>query len=244
MRLVSSSIIAVLFMFPMAAHAVPAITCHCFTDRAYDAAHPAAADAYFLATTQNSFFAIVFNTDKKTIVMKKQQGTSPDDLWIAYWVASKTGTAPDSLLQAKLKNFAWKSVISPLRLSPKILGTRFSNALHANAPAGRLSEAVVDELFLKGQLLSEGDLSALRKAGASNQELIITAVIATKTGQSASQLYHEVKTGTKTWGSLLSGAKIDTRNMQQEIAGIFTLRASVIILKQFDECTVFLTPSA
>jgi hypothetical protein len=215
--------LVLLFMLPIPALAIPAITCHCFTDRSYDAAHPAAADTYFLATTQNSFFAIVFNTDKKTIVMKKQQDTSPDDLWIAYWVASITGTPADSLLQARMKSGSWKNVLVPLRLSPKISGARFSNALNAHASDVRLSEAVVEELCLKEQLLGEGELTSLRKAGASNQELIIAAVIATRTKQPAGQLYLEVKAGAKTWGSLLSWAKFDTRNMQQEIAGILKL---------------------
>lgn len=227
MRLATSSklllSLILLFMLPISADAIPAITCHCFTDRSYDPAQPSMADPYFLATTQNSFFSIVFNTDKKTLVMKKQQGTSPDDLWIAYWVASKSGTAPDSLLRAKLKSDSWKNVIVPMRLSPKILGARFSNALHANAPTGRLSEAVVEELFLKDQLLSEGDLLSLRKAGASNQELIIATVIAAKMRQPPRQLYLEVKAGTKTWGSLLSWTKIDTKNMQQEISSILKL---------------------
>ena len=227
MRLVTGTKILLclvaMFTFPLSAYAIPAITCHCFTDRSYDAAHPAAADAYFLATTQNSFFAIVFNTDKKSIVMKKQQGTSPDDLWVAYWVASKAGKTPDSLLQAKSKSDSWKNVVVPLNLPPKSLGARFSNALNANVPTDRLSEAVVDELFLKDQLLGERDLADMRKAGANNQELIIATVIATKTKQSAKQLYLEVKAGTKTWGSLLSWTKIDTKNMQQEVANILKL---------------------
>ncbi|MDD5104328.1 MAG: hypothetical protein PHC49_01820 [Desulfuromonadaceae bacterium] len=211
------------FLFPLSAYAIPAITCHCFTDRSYDTAHPAAADPYFLATTQNSFFAIVFNTDKKSIVMKKQQGTSPDDLWVAYWVASKAGKIPDSLLLAKSKSDSWKNVLVPLNLPLKSLGARFSNALNANVPSDRLSEAVVDELFLKDRLLGERDVADMRKAGANNQELIIATVIATKTKQSAKQLYLEVKAGTKTWGSLLSWTKIDTKNMQQEVANILRL---------------------
>ncbi len=213
----------VLLILPRPSFAMPAITCHCFTDRSYEPARPTAADPYFLATTQNSFFAIVFNTDKKSIVMKKQQGTSPDDLWIAYWVASKTGATANSLLQSKAKSDSWKNVIVPLKLSPKIMGERFSNALNANAPTERLSEAVVDELFLKNQLLAESELAGLRKAGAINQELIIATVIATKTRQSARQLFLDIKTGAKTWGSSLSTAKIDTKNMQQEIIAILKL---------------------
>jgi len=211
------------FLFPLSAYAIPAITCHCFTDRSYDTAHPAAADPYFLATTQNSFFAIVFNTDKKSIVMKKQHGTSPDDLWVAYWIASKTGNTPDSLLQAKSRSDSWKKAVVPINLPPKILGERFSHALNANVPTARLSEAVVDELFLKDQLLGEKDLADMRKAGANNQELIISTVIATKTMQPAKQLYLAVKSGTKSWGSLLSWTKIDTKDMQQEVANILKL---------------------
>jgi len=227
MRLVTGSKILLclvaMFAFPLSAYAMPTITCHCFTDRSYNAAQPAAADAYFLATTQNSFFAIVFKTDKKSIVMKKQQGTSSDDLWVAYWVASKAGKTPDSLLLAKSKSDSWKNVVVPLNLPPKSLGARFLNALNANVPTDRLSEAVVDELFLKDQLLGEREVADMRKAGVTNQELIIATVIATKTKQSAKQLYLEVKAGTRTWGSLLFWTKIDTKNMQQEVANILKL---------------------
>ena len=216
--------LVLLLMLPVPAQAIPAITCHCFTDRSYAAARPAAADAYFLATTQNSFFAIVFNTDKKGLVMKKQQGTSADDLWIAYWVASKSGSAPDTLLQAKSKKETWKNVIAPLRLTPNVLGVKLSNAIQAHAPDAQLSEAVVDEVFSRYRLMGEHDLAAMRKSGATNQELILATVIAARTRQPANQLYLEVKTGARTWGAILTRAGIDTRNMQQEVSGILNLR--------------------
>jgi len=216
-------ILAILHMLPIPALAIPAITCHCFTDRSFEPARPAAADPYFLATTQNSFFAVVFATDRKSIVMKKQQGTSSDDLWIAYWVASRSGASPENLLQARLKNGVWKDILAPLRLSTKAAGTRFSKALNEKASASRLAETVVDELFLRYQLLGEGELAALRQAGASSQELIIATVIAARTKQSAKGIFLEVENRSKTWGSLLQGAKIDTKNMQQEISGILKL---------------------
>jgi hypothetical protein len=159
--------------------------------------------------------------------MKKQQGTSSDDLWVAYWVAARTDQAAGNLLEARAKHAAWKNVIEPLRLSSEILGERPENALRANAPDSRLAETVVDELFLQDKLLGEGDLLGLRQAGASNQELILAVMIATKTRQSAKRLYLEVKNGTKTWGGLLNEAKIDTRNMQQEISAILRLQPMI-----------------
>lgn len=229
MRPVNNSIcllaLAIILSHPLPVQATPAITCHCFTDRSYNPAQPALADPYFLATTQNSFFAALFHVDKKTVVMKKQRGTSADDLWIAYWAASQTNVSAEALLQAKQSRETWKGVLTSLGISPKTLGGRFSNALNANASSVLLAEAVVDELFRRHRLLAEGELAALRKAGASNQELVIATLISAKIRQPARQVYGEVKNGGKTWGSFLQSAGIDPKNMQHEITTALKLPA-------------------
>lgn len=216
--------VLIFLIMPLSAIAAPAITCHCFKDRSFDAARPAIADPYFLATTQNSFFALVFNTDKMSIVMKKQQGTSSDDLWIAYWVAKISGGSADALLRARSRNESWRSIVASLRLNSNVAGARFQNALNANAPSDRLSEAVVDDLFTRYRLMGNAELASLRQAGASSQELILATLIAGRLKKSAGSIYGEVKKGAKTWGELIQSARIDTKNMQQEISAILKLQ--------------------
>lgn len=222
-KLLLTFIIAI--MLPMQALAIPAITCHCFTDRSYDAARPTLADPYFLATTANSFFAAVFGVEKKTIVVKKQKGVSADDLWIAYWLAARSGADPESLLLGRKSKGNWRQVATPLAIPDKSMGGRVVEALKVNAADDRLAEAVVDELLLRFRFHGEAELAALRKAGAGNQELIMTGLIAAKTRQPAMKYYRDVKGGGPSWGALLQRAKIEPAEIQSEVAAMVTTSA-------------------
>ena len=223
----------ILLMFPVAARAIPAVTCHCFTDRSYDPAHPTLADPYFLATTQNSFFAAAFAVDKKTIVIKKQKGTSAADLWISYWLACKTGADPEPLLQTRKTTVSWRQVAAPLQISAKLSGTRFAEALKTNATDDGLACIVVDELLLRFRVYKDTELAALRGAGAGNEEVILACLIASRTRQPAIQLYLEVKKGSKSWGALLDRAKIDPADIQNDIKALLT---SLQIARWRTEC--------
>lgn len=210
------------FAFPAVAPAAPTITCHCFTDRSYDPVRPAAADPYFLATAQNSFFAAAFNVEKRAIVVKKQKGASSDDLWVAYWLAARFGGDQETLLEERKSKGSWRRVAAPLALSGKPLGDRVAAALKANASDERLAAAMVDELLLRFRFHGAQELAALRKAGASSQEMILAGLIAAKTRQPAIRLYREVREGSATWGTLLQRAKIGSPDIQPEIAALIT----------------------
>lgn len=220
-------ILGTLLFLPLSSQAapdVPAVTCHCFTDRAYDPSRPALADPYFLATTQNSFFAAFFNVDKKMIVMKKQAGCSADDLWVAYWVSSRSGVSGETLLALRGKKESWKEVVVPLKLSAKSLGERFAAEVAGGEGAARLAKIIVDDILVRNRLLGTQELATLRKEWASNQEVIMTALISVRIKRPATQIYHDVKRRSKSWGAFLGEAKIQPGEIQSEFVTL--LKAS------------------
>jgi hypothetical protein len=163
----------------------------------------------------------VFDTEKRVVVMKKQMGASSDDLWIAYWPAGRGGVAsPDDILQARHGKGTWREVFAALGLTDRELGARFSTSLKTDPSPPLLAEIVVDDLLVKRKLLRENELTSLRKAGGTNQELILVALIAAKIRQPAIQLYHEVKLGTRSWGSLLERAQLKPGEIQNTFVSL------------------------
>lgn len=222
MRFVILSILFIsgLLLFRGYALAIPAITCHCFSNRSYDPLHPTVADPYFLASAQNSFFAAAFAVDKKTIVIKKQKGVSPEELWIAYWMGARSGVDPDALLQARKTKDTWGQVADSSGISATSQGGRAGAALRANVADVKLADAIVDDLLLRFRFYGEGELTSLRRAGAGNQELILGSLIATRTRQTATLVYTSVKGGSASWGGELQRAKIEPGEIQEAITSL------------------------
>jgi hypothetical protein len=63
-------------------------------------------------------------------------------------------------------------------------------------------------------------LVALWKERASNQEVILTALIAARTNRPTIQIYRDVKKGVKSWGTQLGEAKIQAATIQPEFAAL------------------------
>lgn len=215
-------VLLLLALFPATSRAIPAITCHCFTERAYDPARPSGADPYLLATTQNSFMAAAFVVEKKTIVLKKQAGVEGDDLWIAYWLAARTGRDVEKLLQERKGKVSWRQVVAALAITDNTPGARVAAALKKNAPDEQLAMAVVDELLLRFRFHSDTELSQLQQAGASHQEKILVGLIAAKIRQPATRIYRQVKEGKASWGELLQRAQISPPEIQAKVAALVT----------------------
>lgn len=210
--------VALAVVAALPAEAIPTITCHCFRDRAYDAAQPSAADPYFLATTQNTFFALAFHIDRTSVVLMKQQGVPADDLWLAYWLASRSSGDANRLLEARAQGNSWHDILKPMQLDSQQLGARLSTAVSDNEPAPQMAAAIVDQLLTGYQLLNEGKLDGLRTAGASNQEAILATFLARRTGQPAEQMLASARSGRQSWGAMLHAAGIDGKNLQQWVA--------------------------
>ncbi|MEA3544945.1 MAG: hypothetical protein U9R69_06965, partial [Thermodesulfobacteriota bacterium] len=79
-----------LLILPTGSGAESTISCHCFQDRSFNHQDTAAADPYFLATTQNNFLALIYGIDKRAIVKAKMAGTSGSHLWILFDVAKRS----------------------------------------------------------------------------------------------------------------------------------------------------------
>lgn len=204
-----------LLALPAAGFSMP---CHCFNDKEFDPGQPLAADPYFLATTQNSLFSIVFGLQKKEVIFAKQKPrATAESLWIAYWLADRSDLKPKEVLRARYRADSWPTVLEALALDKKALGETFRSVLEAGGSDGELSTVVVNEILASRKLATEEELENLRALGAGDQETILAALLGLQTGRPATEFYQAVTEGKSSWGTLLLKAGLDGTEMVGEV---------------------------
>lgn len=214
------SILSVLLLLLLAPHAwgESAIQCHCFQDRSFDAANPAKVDRYLLATSQNSFLSVLFGVEKAQVVRKRMSGSSAEDLWVAHYMAKRTGNAADGLLTARKKEGNWKTALLKSGIKPTDLEASIAAAFKGGKDPA-LANAVADENIARSLGARRSDLAALRSRGAQTSELALASLIARRSGRTVPTLWSEVKEGKSSWGLLTSTLGFDIGNMEKEFAG-------------------------
>ncbi|SDM92970.1 hypothetical protein SAMN05660860_03411 [Geoalkalibacter ferrihydriticus] len=194
-----------LFLMPAAVTSVHAmtstITCHCFQDRSYDPNSPAAADAYFLASAQNTLLATVFERSKREVVMAKQTGTSNEDLWIAYRAAALSSLEPRALMQERRRAAHWGEVLEKHRIDLAVPGVEIRDGWDEV-----LARAVIDQVLLEQGFADAATLKGLRDAGCDPQQAILAVLLAHTTGRPATAIFSQVQEQNQPWGQLLAAA--------------------------------------
>lgn len=213
MRVFFSLLLLLILATPVLAE--PAISCHCFRERDYDPARPGAADPYLLATAQNSLISAAYAADKKAIVKARMTGTSGEDLWIAHYAAARQGRSAAELLTARAAARSWSAVLVPL--DPARFGARFAGAVAAGEGDAVLAAIATDETLSARLGVQARELAALRSHGASNQETVLAAFLARRSGRPAVPPFEEVRAGRTSWGTLLHRLGIAPGTVEGEI---------------------------
>lgn len=197
--------------------AASAISCHCFQERSFDPQRAAAADPYFLATTQNSLLAASFSLSKKEVVRAKMRGTSGADLWVSNFLAQSTGKPAEEWLTGRNSGGPWARTVTSAKLSVSVLGPRVAKAVSEEASDEALARAVVEEMLVSRAGTEPAVLSALSSGGASLQETILAVFLEAQGGRPAVEHWAAVQSKNKTWGSLLDGYQIPPGEIEQRV---------------------------
>ncbi len=188
-------ILLFLLLIPVLVSAESTINCHCFQDRSFDHANTAAADPYFLATTQNSFLSHVYGIEKRTIVKAKMTGTDGNHLWILFDVARRSQRDTRQIESLYAQSGNWPMTLKLLQLSDKQLDETYQK-LSKNPEA--LADHIVDLHLTTYFDVSPEELTAWHTLGMSRKELILAILLG-----DPEKVYNQVQQGKKTWGELL-----------------------------------------
>lgn len=230
MRALSICVALSVLLTPMVTLAKSTINCHCFRDRSFDAQKPHAADDYFLATAQNSFFSARFNISKKSVVIKKQKGMTAEELWLTYWLAEKGGITVDQLLFRRNNDESWRSIVDQLALDETIIGRPFSDAIRVDVAQAssssssastedvpfHLDQLIVDQILVEQGLYSTEVLQRLRQGGAANKVVLLLLAISDKSSHNPESLFAQVITDGRSWGELVNQSQLNVKQLPEQ----------------------------
>ncbi len=186
-------ILFLILLVPNYATAESTINCHCFQDRSFNHRDTGAADPYFLATTQNSFLALIYGVDKRNIVKAKMAGENGAQLWVLFDVANRSGKDISQVKAIQAKNKVWAKTFAQLNLP---IDQRYRQL--SNDPE-QLADHIVDLQLRKYMGASVSEVATWRKLGMNRKELILATML---TGNPA-DIYAAISSKGQTWGQLL-----------------------------------------
>ncbi len=192
-------LLLIFVLLPVLTGAESTVDCHCFNNRSYNPQAKAAADPYFLATTQNSFMVLLYKLNKKDLVRAKMSGSKGEELWIQNELARQSELTVQAVAKLYQESGDWYSVIGQLKLDPEKFGTDF---LAASNSSQQLAALIVDRQLISALNADLETLNRGRTAGMGNKELILSVLLSEK----PVELFGRIKNGQETWGEALSAA--------------------------------------
>jgi hypothetical protein len=202
--------LALAALVPVAAGAAaPTAACHCYQDRTFDPARPAAADPYILATTRSSLLSAAFGIDKRSLVSAVMTGTAAEDLWVAQYAGTRTGQPAAALLALHQDRGSWPAALAGL---PGIDGP-LAAALSAGADGRALAALAVDDVLVSRLHAAPANVKALRDVGATPEERILASALAVHLSAPTSPLVINVRAGKTSWGEVLRDAGLAPRDV-------------------------------
>jgi hypothetical protein len=208
-RLLAAAALAAALAAPGAPRAESAVSCHCYRDRKFELARPAAADPYILATARSSLLSAAYGVPKADLVRTSMSGTSADDLWITFWAAARAQRRYPAVLVDKEERGSWKAALA----GAPGLGPEFDAALEAGKPDAALAAIAVDDVLVARLGADPATVRSFRAEGASSAETVLAVVLARHLEVPTLPLLRHVRAGKTTWGKLLHESKLSPQDL-------------------------------
>lgn len=193
-----------------------AVSCHCFQDREYDAARPAASDPYLLATASNTLLAAAHGVPKGEIVRALMEGTPGGDLWVAHHAAGRQRRSVASELAARAKADSWAAAFKAQGGPLAPLGMRMMAAVGRGGGDAELARIATAETLAERLGTPRAELDALLARGAPLQELVLASLLGRWLKRPAPELLDEAGRGTA-WSALLARAGLAPKEMETAV---------------------------